>query len=617
MSIRESFYQTNSGVDPTTGLVAGGEQFVGLQNYTDIFAGDNPVTGTYGTMDRFWNAFLNTTFLTIVCVLLETVLGVAMALIMAKAFRGRGIVRAGILVPWAIPTIVSALMWKLIFDEAGVMNRILGQQILWLADTGASFWAIVIADVWKTAPFIGLLTLAGLQTIPAEVYEAAKVDGATAWQQFVRITLPMVKPTLVVAVLFRTLDTMRMFDLPYGMIGAGKYRVETLSIFAYQEATQTRYGPAAAYAIVLFIYVLLVAFLFVKILGADVIGDSGMPKKKKKKKAMTTGDSRAGAGAGDDGRVRTDVHHATADVHEDAPDPGRDRAARPPEAEPEGPGRDGRLLRRHGRSSSSTASFPFYWMVVSSLRMPTEGPEHRVHPQPGVARELRGRLLRHTNNFGRSLINSVIVSGTTTVLTLLFGIVAAYALARLTFRGKGGVLWLIMACSMFPLIILIPPLLKMFSSTEPFTWFPYWINTYQAVIIPGLSFGLPLAVWNLTAFFKQLPVELEQAAMVDGCTPGVAFRKVILPLAAPGVFTTAIIVFIGAWNEFLLALTFLQDTNKQTATVAISKFTGTTGFDTPYGTIMAAGVIVTVPLLIAVLIFQRRIVAGLTAGGVK
>jgi ABC-type sugar transport system permease subunit len=163
------------------------------------------------------------------------------------------------------------------------MNKILGKEILWLADTGASFWAIVIADVWKTAPFIGLLTLAGLQTIPAEVYEAAKVDGATAWQAFVRITLPMVKPTLVVAVLFRTLDTLRMFDLPYGMIGPGKYRVETLSIFAYQEAAQTRYGPAAAYAIILFIYVLLVAFVFVKVLGADVIGDSAPPKTKKKK----------------------------------------------------------------------------------------------------------------------------------------------------------------------------------------------------------------------------------------------------------------------------------------------------------------------------------------------
>lgn len=259
---------------------------------------------------------------------------------------------------------------------------------------------------------------------------------------------------------------------------------------------------------------------------------------------------------------------------------------------------------------------PFYWMIVSSLRLPTEGRSTELIPRPMSVENYRG-VFSAANNFGRALVNSLIISGTTTILTLLFGIVAAYALARLRFRGKGAVLWIIMACSMFPLVVLLPSLLKMFSSTEPFGWFPYWINTYQAVILPSLSFGLPLAVWNLTAFFRQLPVELEQAAMVDGCTPGVAFRKVILPLAAPGVFTTAIIVFIGAWNEFLVALSFLQDPSRQTATVAISKFTGTTGFDTPYGTIMAAGVIVTVPLLVAVLIFQRRIVAGLTAGGVK
>jgi len=259
---------------------------------------------------------------------------------------------------------------------------------------------------------------------------------------------------------------------------------------------------------------------------------------------------------------------------------------------------------------------PFYWMIVSALRLPSMGRSTDFLPNPASIENFKA-VFAGGNNFGRSLINSLIVSGTTTILTLLFGIVAAYALARLQFKGKGAVLWVIMACSMFPLIILIPPLLKMFSSTEPFTWFPRWIDTYQAVIIPGLSFGLPLAVWNLTAFFKQLPVELEQAAMVDGCTPGVAFRKVILPLAAPGVFTTAIIVFIGAWNEYLLALTFLQAKDKQTATVAISKFTGAIAFDTPYGTIMAAGVLVTVPLLLAVLLFQRRIVAGLTAGGVK
>jgi multiple sugar transport system permease protein len=163
---------------------------------------------------------------------------------------------------------------------------------------------------------------------------------------------------------------------------------------------------------------------------------------------------------------------------------------------------------------------------------------------------------------------------------------------------------------MFPGISLIIPLLKLFSDIK-------WINTYQAMILPTLSFALPLAVWNLTAFFRQMPFELEQAAMVDGCTRGEAFRKIIIPLSAPGVFTTAIITFIAAWNEFIIALSMVNKKEMQTATVSISKFTGAYGFDQPFGTQMAAGVIVTVPLVIVVLVFQRRIIAGLTAGGVK
>jgi multiple sugar transport system permease protein len=289
MSITESFFRANGGVDPNTGLVNTGTAFVGIQNFTDIFAHPTLVVGVYGSLDRLINAFLNTSLFTIVCVILETILGVAMALIMAKAFRGRGLVRAAILVPWAIPTIVSAVMWKLIFNTDGVANKVLGLSntpILWLGDNRYSQLAIIIADVWKTAPFIGLLTLAGLQTIPAEVYEAAKVDGANAWQTFVRITLPMVKPALVVAVLFRTLDTLRMFDLPFGMIGPGKYSVETLSIFAYQEMNATRYGTAAAYSIVLFLYIVLIAFLFVKLLGADVVGDEEVHAINEQRKRM-------------------------------------------------------------------------------------------------------------------------------------------------------------------------------------------------------------------------------------------------------------------------------------------------------------------------------------------
>jgi multiple sugar transport system permease protein len=258
---------------------------------------------------------------------------------------------------------------------------------------------------------------------------------------------------------------------------------------------------------------------------------------------------------------------------------------------------------------------PFYWMIVSSLRLPTEGRETSFWPDP-VSFENYPAVFLPENGFGQALVNSVIVSLTTTLLTLLLGILGAYALARLRFWAKGLVLSIIIACSMFPGITLLIPLFKMFTGAYP--WMPInWMNTYQALIIPSLSFGLPLAVWNLTAFFRQLPVELEQAAMVDGCTPGQAFRKIILPLAAPGVFTTAIITFIAVWNEFMIALTFGTQQSMYTAVVSLSKFTGAYGYDTPWGTIMAAGVLITVPLIIGVLIFQRRIVAGLTAGGVK
>jgi multiple sugar transport system permease protein len=211
--------------------------------------------------------------------------------VMHKAFKGRAIVRASILVPWAIPTVVSALLWKWIFQADGIANDMLGTQILWSTEGWQSVLSVIIADTWKTAPFIGLLVLAGLQTIPDEVYEAAKVDGARVWSTFVHITMPLVKPALLVAVLFRILDTLRIFDLPFVLVGPNKESVETLSILAYLEANQTRYGPAAAYATLLFIYVAVVAYVFVKLLGADVFGDAIQRKPKKK-------NGRNGRGAG-------------------------------------------------------------------------------------------------------------------------------------------------------------------------------------------------------------------------------------------------------------------------------------------------------------------------------
>jgi len=251
---------------------------------------------------------------------------------------------------------------------------------------------------------------------------------------------------------------------------------------------------------------------------------------------------------------------------------------------------------------------PFYWMIVSSLKANPLLDQSLFPTSPTMTNYKE--VFSSDNNFQYALRNSVIIAGTTTILALFIGVFSAYALARLQFRAKKVVLGAVLATAMFPLIALLTPLFQLFSRLG-------WIDTYPPMIISNISFTLPLAIYVLTSFFSEMPWELEMAAKVDGATPGQAFRKVIVPLAAPGVFTAAIIVFIAAWNEFLIAFTMTQTLAAEPVTVAIAKFTGASEFEQPFGTIMAAGVLVTIPLVIVVLIFQRRIVSGLTAGGVK
>lgn len=253
---------------------------------------------------------------------------------------------------------------------------------------------------------------------------------------------------------------------------------------------------------------------------------------------------------------------------------------------------------------------PFYWMVVTSLRQVDFTYDSTLYPTH-VTFDNYKAIFQGNNHFGRALINSLIIGFTVTVIAMIVGVSCAYAIARLHFRGKFAVLGLILAASMFPGVALVTPLFQLFTNIS-------WLGTYQALIIPDLSFALPLCVYVLASFFTQMPWELEQAAKVDGASPLQAFRMVILPLAAPGLFTAAILVFLSAWNEYLLA-SQLSNGKPSVApvTYAIATFSGSDPRIIPYTSIMAAGVVVTIPLVIVVLLFQRRIVSGLTAGGVK
>ncbi len=253
------------------------------------------------------------------------------------------------------------------------------------------------------------------------------------------------------------------------------------------------------------------------------------------------------------------------------------------------------------------SAFPFYWAIVSSFT-----PEYRLFQAPSLVPTDfvldHYRALFTQRNFWVPIRNSVVVAGSTTALCVVLGSFCAYALARLEFPGRTALLGAVLAVGMFPQISVVSPLYLMLRRL-------HLINTYPGLVLPYLTFAMPLTVWLLVGFFRQLPAELEEAAMVDGASRLRAFREVIIPLAVPGLATTAILTFVYSWNEFLFALSFTLGPERQTVPVAIALFRGQ--YQVPWGQILAAAIVATAPVTLLVLAFQRRIVQGLTAGAVK
>jgi multiple sugar transport system permease protein len=244
-----------------------GQPFVWFENYKDLF---NDRVAVHSMMNTFFFVFTSTFF--------ELLFGLIIALVINKHFRGRGMVRAAVLVPWAIPTVVSSQMWRFIFnDKYGLFNYILyGSEIsqykAWLADPFFAFSAIVVADVWKTSSFAGLLILAGLQTIPDELYEAARIDGANAWQQFRRITLPLIKPALLIALLFRTMDAFRVFDLVFVMTQGGPAdSTNVLQFYGYKKIfAEGLMGYGSTISVLVFLITFVVAVVYIRIIGSQL-----------------------------------------------------------------------------------------------------------------------------------------------------------------------------------------------------------------------------------------------------------------------------------------------------------------------------------------------------------
>jgi multiple sugar transport system permease protein len=240
-------------------------RWAGFKNYTEAFGSS-----------EFWDAVKNTFVFTGISVTLELAIGLGMAVAMHEAFKGRGLLRTVVLVPWAVLTVVSAITWRTLFEpNLGLAPQILdaigiGGDVVWLGQQGYAMAVMILADVWKTAPFMALLLLAGLQVIPDDVYDAAKVDGATTWQRFRSITIPLLMPAILVALIFRTLDALRIFDLPYVLTG-GSNGTTTLSLIAHQELTANRLiGYGSALSVLTFIIVMAVSFIYIRTVGGNI-----------------------------------------------------------------------------------------------------------------------------------------------------------------------------------------------------------------------------------------------------------------------------------------------------------------------------------------------------------
>ena len=254
------------------------------------------------------------------------------------------------------------------------------------------------------------------------------------------------------------------------------------------------------------------------------------------------------------------------------------------------------------------ALIPVLWMVSLSFKTPTAILDPSFVPKSWTWSNYTGIL--QTSQFIHPLLNSIGIGLIATFIAVVLASMAAYAIARLNFPGKGLLIGMALLIAMFPQIALVTPLFNIERGLGLF-------NTWPGLIIPYIAFGLPLGIYTLSAFFREIPWELEKAAKVDGATPYQAFTKVIAPLAAPGMVTTAILVFLFCWNEFLFAISFTSTLASRTAPASIAYFSGSSQFTVPTGPIAAAAVVITIPIIIFVVFFQRRIVAGLTSGAVK
>jgi multiple sugar transport system permease protein len=598
--------------------------FVGLGNYVALISDEQFHTGVV-------NSFVFTAYAEI----FKVVLGLSAALLLHHRRRGRAVLAGLLLVPWVVPTVVTAFSWRALLDPIfGSVNTLLTDSGIgpllatlhlveswpagWLSDASLAMPSVILVNVWKGVPFFTIAFLAGLKAIPSDLFEAAAIDGASTWQRFVNVTLPGLRHVITVTVTLSSIWTFNNFDLIWLLTQGGPGNVTAPYVLvAYSKAIlQLQYGAGAAVTLVMLPVIGALVFFLVRLLRQET---NGKPSRWSAR-PQWIGTARKALPWVVTAVVTILLAWASPQIFWKAAvvlgvilliAAGVGRVVTT-------------LQDRGGRRTSSVVSGlgswvaiagllafvlgPLYWIAVTAFK--SEGQVvtrvHDLWPTPWSMEQF-GALFSN-QPFGRWYLNTVLVSAASTAVALVCAALAGYALARLRFRGAQNFTVTVLLTYVMPGALLFIPLYQLLIGARI-------TDSLWSLVVTYPTFTLPFATWLLTGYFSSIPIELEEAALVDGCTRLQAFLRVVLPLAKPGLLAVALFTLTNAWNEFLFAFVFITKDEFKTLPVGMQSMIA--GDVVPQGQLAAASLLVSIPVVVMYAFGQRFLTEGLTAGAVK
>jgi multiple sugar transport system permease protein len=608
-------------INPSFGM----DMYVGLNNYRYIL--ENP---------DFHKALKVTARFAISSTILSLALGLGIALVLNQSFRGRGFLRSIILVPWAMSGTVVGVLWAWIYDggygslngllyKLGLIHEYQAWYSLWdfgpILGPGALYF-VVVAFVWNSAPLTALFLLAALQAVPNNLYNAAKMDGANAWQRFRYITLPWLRSMMLLVLILASINGIMAFDLIYFLTRGGPGTDTTVFSWLGYNTTFTffQFGQGTAILLMLTVICLILAFGYMFLLDrkpqernlrgiteASVQDLEDDLQRRTSSRAVELASLSRGAG-------QTSFNPPTNTWWNSS-------AARAVKS---------RAIYLPVALIAIWSLAPVAWLFISSVspftdllrKPPAFWPDATLD---NYRRVFTGATAADTagvplvaQRVPQALLNSFIVASLVTVVCLVLGSLAGYAYARLNHvKFLQPTLIALMMTRMIPGLAILVPWFILFSKEIPFTDYRL-SNTKWALVISYASFSLPLVLWIMKTYFDTVPTNLERAAAIDGCSRIQTLIRVVLPLSVPGLIAAGLFAFIASWNEFIFALNLAQDADSMTITYVIAQIFGVTLYGPQnYGTLFAAGILAILPPVALALIFQRYLVQGLTAGSVK